>query len=195
MILPEIVSQGYVSLDLETTGLPWQWCQILEVGAVWDDWKSPLDRLPRFHCYVVNDRIVGEPFALAMNVEILKRIANREKPENKDFQFLSPGCVMGKLKQFIDAHCTHPKVIMAGKNYASFDDRFLGQLPGGEGLNRFHRCVDPGMRYWNPRTDVTPPGTEECLRRAGILTDVKHDAINDALDVIRLIRTSYNVGV
>ncbi len=84
---------------------------------------------------------------------------------------------------------------MAGKNYASFDDRFLQQLPGGEDLHRFHRCIDPGMRYWNPRIDKVPPDTKTCLQRAGIDTEVQHEAIDDALDVIRLIRTSVGIGI
>jgi len=193
----EIIAPPYVSIDIETTGLPWDWCQILEVGAVIDDWKSPLYELPRFHCYVVHDRIIGDPFALAMNHAILKRIADRKKPENREYNFFSPSETAHGLKRFIEANFADlpedTKVVAAGKNYARFDDRFLNQLPGFDQVKMLHRSIDPGMLYWNPRTDKVPPDTKTCLTRAGLDTEVKHDAINDAFDVIRLIRTAVGI--
>jgi len=193
---PFIVAPPYVSIDLETTGLDHTWCQILEVGAVVDDWKSPLDQLARFHCYVVHDRVTGEPYALAMNAAILKRIADRAKPENRDYAFIPPSQVMHCLKRFLQGNGLLQdglQTVAAGKNFARFDDRFLEKLDGYRDLNLLHRCIDPGMFYWDPTRDKKPPSTEECLRRAGLPADVKHDAINDALDVIRLIRT--NIGI
>ncbi len=197
-LLPAITAEPYVSLDLETTGLDHSWCQILEIGAIWDNWTSPISELKRFHCYVVHDRYQGEPFALAMNVEILRRIANKDKPENAAFKFYSPEEAMRSLWMFVRSQVTWdtknpPKIVMAGKNYASFDDRFLEKLPGYNDVKQFHRRIDPGMLYWNPRTDVKPPDTKTCLQRAGIDTEVQHDAIADATDVIRLIRRSFNV--
>lgn len=196
--LNPIIAPPYVSIDIETTGLPWTWCQILEVGAVIDDWRSPLDQLPRFHCYIVHDRIVGEPYALSMNAAILKRIADREKPENREYRFFTPAATVSGLRSFINtAFADLPDdtpVVAAGKNYARFDERFLNQLPGFSDIKMLHRSIDPGMRYWDPRIDKVPPDTKTCLNRAGFDTDVKHDAINDALDVIRLIRTSVGIA-
>lgn len=191
-----IVAPPYVSIDIETTALPWQWGQILEIGAVIDDWKSSLFDLPRFHCYIVHERIVGDYFALAMNHAILKRIADREKPENREYLFLTPAGAAQGLKKFVlDYFADYPndKIVAAGKNYARFDDRFLNELPGFSDIKLLHRNLDPGMLYWNPRSDRQPPDTKTCLTRAGIDTEVQHDAINDALDVIRLIRTAVGI--
>ena len=191
-----IAAPPYISIDLETTGLDHTWCQILEVGAVVDDWKSPLSDLSRFHTYIVHDQIIGEPYGLAMNAAILKRIADRDKPENREFNFTAPGIVLFNLKRFLITHnvlLPGAQTVAAGKNFARFDDRFLEKLPQYRDLNLLHRCIDPGMFHWDPRIDRKPPSTEECLRRAGLSTDVKHDAINDALDVIRLIRTAVGV--
>lgn len=189
----------YVSIDIETTGLRWQWCQILEVGAVIDDWFSPLDRLPRFHCYVVHEQTIGEPKALAMNAKILNRIADRDKPENREYNFYTPSQVVHGLKRFIESQFydkgSDTKVVAAGKNYARFDDRFLNMLPGFSEIKMLHRSIDPGMMYWNPRIDRVPPDTKTCLQRAGINTEVQHEAIDDALDVIRLIRTSVGIRI
>ncbi len=197
--LNPIVSEPYLSLDLETTGLDSSWCQILEIGAVWDDWQRPLEQLNRFHCYVIHDRYQGEPYALWMNAAILKRIADKDKPENREYKFLTPEQAMRELWFFVRGQVTWdtknpPKIVMAGKNFASFDDRFLEKLPGYDEVKQFHRRIDPGMLYWNPRIDKFPPDTKTCLQRAGINTEVQHDAISDALDVIRLIRTSVNIS-
>ena len=51
----------YVSIDIETTGLDPETCQILEIGAVFDNWTLPIRDLPTFHCYVVHKQIVGSP--------------------------------------------------------------------------------------------------------------------------------------
>jgi hypothetical protein len=69
----------YVCIDLETTGLDDANCQILEFGAVIEDWVTPFEKLKSFRCYIYHDQIVGEPYALAMNAAILKKMAGAEK--------------------------------------------------------------------------------------------------------------------
>ena len=54
----------YVSLDIETTGLNPENCQVLEIGAVIDDGTTPIEECPTFHCYVDHGLILGEPFAV-----------------------------------------------------------------------------------------------------------------------------------
>ena len=49
-----------ISIDLETTGLNSETCQILEIGAVTSEGET-------FHCYVDNGLIQGEPYALQLN--------------------------------------------------------------------------------------------------------------------------------
>ena len=70
----------YVAADIETTGRFPSWCQTIEIGAVVDDLANPrpVEELPKFHCYVVHDRYVGEPMALSFHAEIFRRIAERE---------------------------------------------------------------------------------------------------------------------
>ena len=73
----------YVSIDLETTGLNPETCQIIEFGAVIDDTANPkpLNELPTFHLYIdhmEHNTIRGEPFALSMHSEIFRRIAERD---------------------------------------------------------------------------------------------------------------------
>ena len=78
--LPAITPKmPYVSIDIETTGLDPETCQILEVGAVFDDWTKAIGDLPKFHCYVIHKQIVGQPYALALNADTLRRIANPQE--------------------------------------------------------------------------------------------------------------------
>ena len=56
----------YVSIDIETTGLDPETCQILQVGAVIEDTQNllPLEELPKFNCIVEHPAYTGSPYAL-----------------------------------------------------------------------------------------------------------------------------------
>ena len=62
----------YVSIDIETTGLDPETCQILEIGAVLDDWTKPIDELPVYHRLVYHKEYRGSAYALAMNANLLE---------------------------------------------------------------------------------------------------------------------------
>jgi len=171
----------YVSIDIETTGLDPDTCQILEIGAVIDDWTTPVDELPVFHCYIDNGEIVGQPYALAMNTNILRAIAERK---GKHVAVVASClwnwlCANG-LQQGPDT--------FAGKNFAKFDLQFLKYLPGWDRLEICHRSIDPGMLFWNPAIDNGVPSTEVCMERAGLTGPVAHTAVEDAKTVVELIR-------
>jgi len=126
---------SYVSIDIETTGLDPETCQTLEIGAVFDNWTLPLDKLPRFHCYVVHKQIVGQPFALALNADILRKLANPQKTED----FLPPSEVADAMATWL-GRCgwdVSKVVTPAGKNFASFDRQFLKRLPNFENKVRY----------------------------------------------------------
>ena len=179
----------YVSIDLETTGLDSRHCQILEVGMVVDDWSTPVDQLPSCSFLVDPGLIQGEPFALQMNAEILREIA-----EGRARHFISTVdevtfYMQDFLKKYFPYHNNRIAFQVAGKNYAGFDKGFLERLP--KWFDRFkvhHRALDPGPMYFDPRIDDEVPSTVECLRRAGLDPDVRHRAEEDARNVVRLIR-------
>ena len=184
----------YASIDIETTGLNAETDQILEFGCVLDDLadRKPLEGLPRFHCYVVHDTIRGHPRALAMNAEILRRIA--ERPSG--FLYLRPGEVIVEFKAFLEREgfrTPRPEggsksVTAAGKNFAGFDLRFIEKLPGFRDERLFkQRVIDPAVLYWK-EGDEALPDTKACYLRAGMDGTVAHTAVEDALGVVRLIR-------
>ena len=173
----------YVSIDLETTGLNPDCCQILEVGAVYDDWSKPLKELPVFHRYVVHHAYRGQPYALAMNADILRRLSGVTSGED----FCRPEDI-GDQFEFWLASCgwdTKKPITPAGKNFSSFDLPFL-KMVGFPTLK--HRSIDPAMMYWLPLEDEKLPDMKTCMERAGIVGAVAHTAVEDALVVVQLIR-------
>lgn len=178
----------YVSIDIETTGLDPESCQIIEFAAVIDNWLDPVDKLPTFQTYVRHWKIQGEPFALAMNSAILKEIANCKQVEFEP-PFTTEKLLLTQFAKWLRDHGIDPLDIQpAGKNFASFDRQFLQKLTGYRSHVKFkHRTIDPAMFYWTPGEDV--PNTEECKKRATVHSKrVCHRALDDALDVVDLVR-------
>lgn len=179
----------YVSLDLETTGLDAETCQIIEFGAVIDDTAQPLDedeaRETGFHKFVRHPIYQGTPFALAMNHDIFTILAANEHDHILDAVYLAED-----FREWLGENdfCLGRGVVMAGKNFAGFDKPFLLKLPHFKELVQFHhRSLDPGS-MWVRSDDHEVPSTEECMRRAGVPGTVAHTAIEDAIMVCRLIR-------
>jgi hypothetical protein len=190
------MSRPYVSIDIETTGLDPTNCQTIEVGAVIDDWVSPIDELPTFRCYVNHIVFTGEAYALSMHADIFRDIATGKT----GVKILRPNNVTGHFVRWLLTNCLDPrreKILIAGKNFGAFDKVFLEALYSWKKeVNMKHRFIDPGNMYYIPGVDDGPPSTEECLKRAGLPPVVQHRALDDALDVIRLIRykAAFNDG-
>ena len=182
-------ARSYVSIDIETTGLNSENCQVLEIGAVIDDRTTPIEACPTFQCYVDHGLILGEPFAVSMHQAILRRIATHEE----EYTYLQPWEVATQFRDFLKEHGLDPeneKVFVAGKNYSSFDSRFLSKITSWEKyIKVHHRILDPAALYWQPEIDgVELPDTKTCMERAGIAGEVAHTAIEDARMVALLIR-------
>jgi DNA polymerase III alpha subunit (gram-positive type) len=66
----------YISIDVETTGLDPQNCQILSIGAVIEDTNKqvPIEELPTFHGIIKRENISGSIFAINMNKDLIQAI-------------------------------------------------------------------------------------------------------------------------
>jgi len=225
----------YVSIDIETSGLDKEKCQILEVGAIIEDTKNPLpfDEIPKYTCIIGWDEIIGEVFALDMNARIIKILANlksiKDKSEkeifrkanniihpndvgphlyyflyvngmipemNSDGTLLSGGYAQtwnGQMVPMINSATNPVKIYAAGKNFNSFDAIFLNKLPRFADLIQFHhRALDPAILYFDWDTDVDIPSLETCKIRAKLQnTTVSHNALQDAWDIIQVLRPMY----
>ena len=94
----------------------------------------------------------------------------------------------GLFADWLKAHELNPRSVQAaGKNFASFDMRFLDRLPGFKThVNFRHRVLDPAILYWQPE-DEKLPDSKTCYERAGMDNKVAHTAIEDALAVVWLV--------
>lgn len=195
----------YCSLDIETTGLDPLQHNVIEFGAVLDDLAAPepLAELPVFHCYVLPAQVAGyrgDPYALSMNCDILRKISNRLSNECGDV-FLYPDEVAPAFAAWCREHGLvsprdgSPSMLVAGKNVAGFDLPFLrAQLPGFSDIRFSQRVLDPAILYFNPICDARPPSLEVCLQRAGLNPEVPHTAVEDAKLVIQLLRHKFPIG-
>lgn len=185
----------YLSIDIETTGLDPETCQIIEFAAVADDLNNqlPIENLPKFQTYIYHDLYQGEAYALGLHSEIFKKLANLT---TNGINVCNPDMLMSKFCTFLTTLCGYEhsldgsgvKINVAGKNFANFDNKFLSKLPYG-GVRFNHRVLDPVMLYFNPLEDMKQlPSTETCMKRAGIPGTSSHTALEDAIMVVRLLR-------
>jgi oligoribonuclease len=89
-----------------------------------------------------------------------------------------------------------PKVYLncAGKNFAGFDKKFLEKLPRWKQVFSIRsRVLDPGILFVDWINDESIPSLDECKKRAGIDGVVTHNAVEDAMDVVMLLRQCYQV--
>jgi len=199
----------YLSIDLETTGLDPEKCQIIEFGAVLDDTKNPrpMDELPVYHAYIKPEdgNLYGNVFALNLNAGIIEKLKN-EKDLSDEYKFIYAKDLAYdflfwlkqqgfEIKQADTPNYYTESLNIAGKNFSSFDKRFLDKIPQFNDLIRIrHRVLDPAVLYFDARYDEALPDLKTCKDRAGIKGAVTHLAVDDAKDVILLIRKHYKLG-
>jgi oligoribonuclease len=81
---------------------------------------------------------------------------------------------------------------VAGKNFGTFDKLFLQELPWWQKLIRTRqRVLDPAILMVDWKNDKSLPNLTQCKERAGINGIVTHDALEDAWDVIEVMRKFY----
>lgn len=178
-----------VSVDIETTGLNPSRDKIIEFGAVIFDPNDHQQRWQFFDRLVDPGVIVGEPYALAMNADIIAEIAGQKRPKS---EIVSPSLLVSRfllwLKENGLATKDGEKITVTGKNYAGFDGPFLSAVNNWKNLIPVHhRVLDPGSLLYVPAEDEHLPSLQECLRRVGIRKEPAHRALDDAIDVATVI--------
>ena len=98
----------------------------------------------------------------------------------------------GKIYPMITSKTKPVTINVAGKNFASFDKHFIERLPRWKQLIRIRqRIIDPAVIFTDWKNDDSLPSLDKCKKRAKIQGEVTHDALEDAWDVIELLRTQY----
>lgn len=78
----------------------------------------------------------------------------------------------------------------AGKNFGDFDKQFLRRMPKWDNRVIFRsRSLDPAMLYWDGTSDL--PSLTQCLEYAGLNDYVSHDAVDDARQVVQVLRAKF----
>lgn len=184
----------FLAIDLETTGLDPDNCNVIEIGMIVDDYTKPNNYVdcPKFHCLVRRQFYTGEPYALGMHKELFDKISRKLKT---DYQILDFQDVHVKLFQFLAKNFDlDAKINLAGKNIAGFDIPFLRTLPNIFVGSRFcsfkyrHRTLDPAILYVQPG-DAELPDLQTCWNRSKQPPmAVRHTALDDAWMVCQLLR-------
>ena len=100
--------------------------------------------------------------------------------------------VGGKTFPMIGSNTKPITINVAGKNFGTFDKLFLQQLPWWQKLIRVRqRILDPGILFVDWKNDESIPSLTTCKERAGVEGIVTHNALEDAWDVIELLRKRY----
>jgi len=81
---------------------------------------------------------------------------------------------------------------VAGKNFHSGDQTYIERLPRWKQIFRIrHRHIDPSVLFVDWKNDESMPNLKVCKERAKVDGIVTHDALEDAWDVVQLLRTQY----
>jgi len=222
----------YISIDIETTGLDPENCQILSIGAVIEDTLNqlPFEELPKFHAVIKRESVYGSIFALNMNRDLIQAMKDHSEARTDEakklveesfgakfyhedevvealYQFcyrnglvdLDPNWLTRQVKviggiayPILTSNMNKTYLNCAGKNFAGFDKKFLEKLPRWKQVFSIRsRVLDPGILFVDWINDESVPSLDECKKRAGIDGVVTHNAVEDAMDVVMLLRKCY----
>ncbi len=181
----------YISIDIETTGIYPETCQAIEFAAIAEDTNNilPYEQLPKFECIIRWPEYTGSAYAINMNQRIFKILADVNSKE----KILHYDAVASSFAHFIKCNSLDKeKLNIAGKNFARFDWEFLSKLPRwNEYIDMSHRVIDPAILCVDWKLDKSLPNMETCKSRAEIKGIVTHKALDDAWDVIQILRKNY----
>jgi DNA polymerase III epsilon subunit-like protein len=100
--------------------------------------------------------------------------------------------VNGKSYPMLTSNMSKTYLNCAGKNFAGFDKKFLEKLPRWKQVFSIRsRVLDPGILFVDWANDESLPSLDQCKQRAGIDGVVTHNAVEDAMDVVMLLRKKY----
>ena len=182
--------------------------------------KLPYEDCPKFNAIVLQNEITGSPRALTMNKEIIAMIGEYLEGTNEtrhlmntysDYSFYEKDEVVKKFYEFlwvngygdavpnqllvtskIDSNSKPITLNVAGKNFGTFDKLFLQELPWWQKLIRTRqRVLDPAILMVDWNNDKSLPNLTTCKERADIQRVVTHNALEDAWDVIEVLRKFY----
>jgi oligoribonuclease (3'-5' exoribonuclease) len=186
------MSSPYIAIDIETTGLDPYGCQILEIGAVYNDPECTLMDCPTFEAIVDPSKddgtIRGSAYALAMNAELLKFIA--------ECDCWSVYSGVDKLMEWVDSYRVGrgiAKFHLLGKNVGGFDRLFLERIGSWRERIFHYRCLEVGSMYATPEGVSGQAELLSQLERQYEIPGKEHTALHDARVSLALARNKWGI--
>jgi len=176
---------AYLALDIETTGLDPDQNQILEIGAVFNNPSERVIDCEAFAMLVNPGTIVGDPFALVMNIDLLQAIADNDGaavPTEAAIDFLMDWLVDIRQTYGVD------KFHLLGKNVGGFDLQFLKKVRGWRNDFFHYRHLEVGSMYATPEGIDGQGELSENVAHAYEIEGRQHSALYDARVSLALAR-------
>jgi len=178
----------YVSIDIETTGLNPDTCQVLEVGAVINFPAKPLLECPTFRACVKHEVITGTARALQMNSRLLDEIADGGGEWEGDagvrfHEWLKEHLPIGDL--------TENYIHALGKNVDTFDLLFLDRISTWPSWLFHYRSCDVGSMYSTSEGISGLGELEDELADRLKIPGKPHEALYDARVALALARQAH----
>jgi hypothetical protein len=116
---------------------------------------------------------------------------NKETPPLENIQWTNHS-IYGTVPAINQRVLPIEHINVAGKNFGTFDKLFLERLPRWKQLIKMrNRILDPAILFVDWNSDEALPGLNLCKERSKIEGEVTHNALEDAMDVVSVLRTKY----
>lgn len=192
-------------IDLETTGLDPKVHSVTEFAAVYGDIDDPKHPVELFYRWINPDGYTWSQYCLNLHYKWIGRVNERITAKQWSEQLQEPRLCesFGQMTSHFVAWCESigvkrnangkmPSVTAGGKNFGSFDKRFLEESRVFPMIFK-HRVADPTLKYRHPLVDKVLPDLTLCKERAialgctNLVPGVAHNALDDAMDVFKLL--------
>lgn len=185
--------EPYISLDLETSGVDISKAQILQIAMIYDDFtQTKISDMPSLLINIQYRELSHATLeALEINKNLITQILDKDDPVKKRNCSEAMDLVSAFLCKYSNKN--GGKITIAGKNAASFDIPILdNHLDNKIGLYIKRRSIDVGSLYY-PDFGYVPTLSE--VNKLTQRSEVKHNAYDDASDVIFAIRKKLILSV
>lgn len=207
----------YISIDTETTGLDANRDMLLELGLIVADTEKPFQLTADNSLRIVFCRknITGSLYTIDLNNKLLQEILainTKYFPVKKNEPRATKVCHQENntvyinldkgeyyLEEILEKTINdfllqngieqEERLNIAGENFSNFDKYFLNTIVGLKSTitNRMRqRVLDIGSMYLQAE-DQNLPSLKTCMERAGIIEEVPHSTIQDAVLVIKCV--------
>jgi oligoribonuclease (3'-5' exoribonuclease) len=177
----------YIAIDIETTGLDPDTCQVLEIGAVLNDPDKGLLDCPTFRACVKHEVIKGTPRALQMNARLIEEIANGggEWPSN----------ACGRFQKWLLQHLPpgDNSLHALGLNVGTFDLPFLNNIDTWPSWLFHYRSLDINSMYAEPNGMQSTEALQSRLADDFKIPGKLHEALYDARVSLAMARNMWSL--